>query len=703
LGGGGGGGYNSGAFITNTFGGSGINNGGNGTYANGAAGSGGANTGGGGGGLWIGTAGSGAGGSGIVVIAFPQTAVLSNQSAVLPSNLLTNYNAVLNNASLTTGAYNSTKGAFACKLLNYNYFGPIMTLRHSLDTTGTYTVNFYADVCGNLGTGYLGTGLSVYNWLSGNGANTNYAYVTKWYNQGMDVSFNSATQYTLGSQPVYEVAMGVINYGYTTGYTTGTNLPSWGATGNAFLNLPNGAYPTGDTSFSITNRFGNFVSSNNYFWGGGVNTGTATQNALYYGSTSYNSTWSGSDFGTSTLSIIPNTTVTVKYTTGALGLRYIYVNNTAYSGSGNGAARNQSPLQNYIASTYNNAAYGNNQLYNMYIFQSSLIDADRTLIEATPYTYTLSNIGTITGLLASPVTMTNFVLSWTAVSGAQSYVLFVNGSAYGTVTNGGTVTPSTIGGTWTLNLYAYNATGGLLATGMTGVTMFCFANTTTNSGATKTTNGANTVFTYTSSGTFTVDMGGYASVLIVGGGGAGGAQAAAGGGGAGGLVYFDAIYKPMYLNAGSYTVTVGTGGNNTTTGNGANGLDSVFNSYIAKGGGGGGAGGASANNGGCGGGGGYIAGSGPGGTGGTTTQISYASAYYVGGYAGGLGGGNYVGAGGGGAGGVGQPGVTGNTAGNGGVGYQCNITGSNSFYGGGGGGSQYAGSNQGIGGSGIGG
>ena len=45
---------------------------------------------------------------------------------------------------------------------------------------------------------------------------------------------------------------------------------------------------------------------------------------------------------------------------------------------------------------------------------------------------------------------------------------------------------------------------------------YASASISANSGATKTTNGVYTVFTYTSSGTFTVATGGYVSVLIVG-------------------------------------------------------------------------------------------------------------------------------------------------------------------------------------------
>ena len=123
-------------------------------------------------------------------MAFPQSATIStNAQAVLPPSLYVSgaFNDVLSNdtfsgkkaTTLSAAAYSSVKGAFSCKLINYNYFGPIMTLRYSTDVCGNFTQNFYADVCGNMGTAYLGTGTPVRAWLSSaSGANITYAYVT---------------------------------------------------------------------------------------------------------------------------------------------------------------------------------------------------------------------------------------------------------------------------------------------------------------------------------------------------------------------------------------------------------------------------------------------------------------------------------------------------------------------------------------------
>jgi len=92
--------------------------------------------------------------------------------------------------------------------------------------------------------------------------------------------------------------------------------------------------------------------------------------------------------------------------------------------------------------------------------------------------------------------------------------------------------------------------------------------------------------TFTTSGTLTVTVAGMVRVLIVGGGGAGGQsfinQHCGGGGGGGGVV--DVM---MYLEPGTYAVTVGVGGAAPVSlgSYGSNGSPSVFNGVTAIGGG----------------------------------------------------------------------------------------------------------------------
>ena len=501
--GGGGGGSNAAAGTPATGGGSALNIGGSGGVSYGAPGNGGANTGGGGGGLWAAGTSAGSGGSGIVIIAFPGTAITSNAQAVLPSTILSSgkavdvlsYDTTFNGTKstlLSAGAYASIKGAFSCKLVNYNYFGPVMTLRHSADTNGNYTQNFYADVSGNLGTGYLGTGQSVSAWLTANSANTTYAYVTKWYNQGMDLSFNSATQYTLGSQPIYDVANGLINFGYV---GAGANTPSgWtnsssSSTGvnasnpNAYFKLPDYALPycpsaSYDTSFSYTYRHGNVltgITAATVVGGGTSGTGKAFSAQIYTsGATAYLAEWYYLA-GTSISPYAANSVFSVTYQasgTTTASAEYLYLTqgstvNTISTGLVS-SIRQQTPNNNAIGY---NLAWGNaplnGQLYNMYYFSSSLFNQDRTLVEATPYQY--SAPAAITGLAASSVTATNFALACSAVTNAVNYVIYVNGAYYSTVAAVSNALPLTTitpgyNGPWTVNVYAYNSSNTLLAT-----------------------------------------------------------------------------------------------------------------------------------------------------------------------------------------------------------------------------------------------
>ena len=422
----------------------------------GSGGYGGANTGSGGGGGISGRSLGNAGGSGIVMIAFPSaSAVTSNQSAVLPASIVSSglYSATLNNATLTSLAYNTIKCAYACRLLNYNYFGPIMTLRHNLDTTGINTKNFYSDICGNLGTGYMGTGQSVSTWLSGNGANTTYAFVTKWYNQGMDVSFNCATQYTTTLQPVYDVSNGLLNFGYTTAGTWVT-APQTGC----YFNLPNASFPIGDASLTFVTKVYNSTG-----YGTLYNQGPATANkntVAFVTGGNYIVSHMGNDFSTSS-SFTANNVVSYTYA-GNNGIQKWYKNGTNAASYTAPAAYDISSSYSYIANSPNSGT-GAIQMYYLNVFSSVLNDNDRQIMEATPYSYSV--LPSITGLATSSTT-TTFVLSWTTVANAKSHVLWINGSAfqtYGEVITTGTITPG-VSGAWNINLYAYSATNVLLAT-----------------------------------------------------------------------------------------------------------------------------------------------------------------------------------------------------------------------------------------------
>jgi hypothetical protein len=129
--------------------------------------------------------------------------------------------------------------------------------------------------------------------------------------------------------------------------------------------------------------------------------------------------------------------------------------------------------------------------------------------------------------------------------------------------------------------------------------------TTTPTGSFSDTDGVWNYWVFKSSGTLTVGRSGRVDYLVVAGGGTGSADNTrdnVGAGGAGGV-----IESPEYaqIDAGSYAITIGSGGaaptTSLTTGN--NGSNSSIGSIaIAIGGGGGGTRGANGNDGGCGGG-----------------------------------------------------------------------------------------------------
>ena len=183
------------------------------------------------------------------------------------------------------------------------------------------------------------------------------------------------------------------------------------------------------------------------------------------------------------------------------------------------------------------------------------------------------------------------------------------------------------------------------------------------------------VVKFLADGTFTVPAGATGRILLVAGGGAGGRDCS-GGGGAGGMLEA----SNLVFSAGTYTVTVGAGGqpvnnSNVTGGNGGNTVLAFGGAdlYTAVGGGGGGSWGhVSAANGGSG--------------GGATSNGKGGSGVDGQGYAGGDAG-NRAPAGGGGAGGPGSQGTNFNGPGTaGGPGRVSDITGEEVYYAGGGGG-----------------
>ncbi|NBQ15329.1 MAG: hypothetical protein EBU31_12185, partial [Proteobacteria bacterium] len=368
------------------------------------------------------------------MIAFPYTAVLTNNTAVMAKP----GNDVISGLSAT--GYNSMKCIFGCQLLNYNYFGPVMLLRASNSTSDDrYTANFYADVCGNLGTGYLGTGMSVKAWLASVGANTTYAYVGIWYNQcTSDPSSNHAYQFGAGSQPIYDVSFGCINFGYT-GTAGGVAAPNT----NNWFNIKAGALPFGDASYSYVLKTFNIPNYGGIVFGGKTTTNQGlflgiTSDALY----SFNQNWYNSaNFNvpvSSTNSYAigsQNAVVSALYTSGGgTNSQVMVINGTKYYSSP-GTTRNQDngiAGNNYIGR--DTSYYPNCQLYYLYVSKIALSDADRALLEATPNptpNYRPMSAGVVTYAQKS----NTIGLTWPANPSVASYDVYIENIKYTSTTN----------------------------------------------------------------------------------------------------------------------------------------------------------------------------------------------------------------------------------------------------------------------------
>jgi hypothetical protein len=102
-------------------------------------------------------------------------------------------------------------------------------------------------------------------------------------------------------------------------------------------------------------------------------------------------------------------------------------------------------------------------------------------------------------------------------------------------------------------------------------------------GGSQVVNGSYLVATFTTTGpnSFIINRSGYINMILIAGGGGGGiaSNRTGGGGGAGGYI----LLNNYFINAGSYTVTVGAGGGSATSGS-----NTVFSNYTAIGGGSGG-------------------------------------------------------------------------------------------------------------------
>ena len=321
---------------------------------------------------------------------------------------------------------------------------------------------------------------------------------------------------------------------------------------------------------------------------------------------------------------------------------------THASGGSDAVTIAQSQVTNLTTSLSSKVDYElpvNNQSGTTYIF--TLDDARRliTATNANAKTFTIPPQTSVTWANNSMIRVVNYGAGALTIAGGLGVT--VTNTATTIAQYQGAVAIRTGSDAWTLVPFG----GGAISNAN-------FSNTATG---TYSADGKNYKFiTFTGSGTLSVTKDGFADVVVVGGGGGSGVSQG-GAGGAGGY-----IANTIFINTGTYTVTIGGGGGNGgSTGPGGMGGATRFAMLTAEGGGGGGFQSTAGGSGGSGGGGGQFAGAG-----GAFAQQ-------------GRNGGSNNG-GGGGAGGIGANGFGIGGPGTGGVGLSSSITGSAVFRAGGG-------------------
>lgn len=266
--------------------------------------------------------------------------------------------------SLSSGAKSTANALYSLKPVFSTYTGPIVNLQRSSDNV---TSDFYADKIGDFWTGPNGTGIDYVTWVNGSTAG-----VATWYDQSGNN--NHAIQSTQSSQPRYNDLLKLVDFS--------TNL------NNQLLVLPDGTFPTGDQSYTITLKHGKITYTGaNAFYGSGTSGTNYNVLALdVYGGTGsssyYNLYWWGDDIASTTIPINAGNIITNEYTTGAgTNSRKIYVNGTLNNQGTPNHIRSSTPYTNYIGYGFV-SNYFNGQMYYLSIFSSPLSDADRAIVEA---------------------------------------------------------------------------------------------------------------------------------------------------------------------------------------------------------------------------------------------------------------------------------------------------------------------------------
>lgn len=269
-------------------------------------------------------------------------------------------------------------GAYGVVLLYGGYMGPVMTIRRSSDSV---SANFYADLSGNLGLGYFGSGTSLSTWLS-----TSTAFVTQWWDQTGNA--NHATQSTTANQPTYNTTNNFVTF-----------------TTTSFFNLPNGTHPFNDSPYTYVFKCAIPTATGGIFSGG-----TTVQNQSHSfrrDTNNYMDSWYANNITSSGNTYADNSVISVWYN-GATRKIYKNTNQIATLAS---SGRQQPNTNNVIGKGIDTDLAGG-YIYYMYIAPIDISDVDRNKLEATytnPIVYiapililafenNLNNTGTAVGI-----------------------------------------------------------------------------------------------------------------------------------------------------------------------------------------------------------------------------------------------------------------------------------------------------------------
>jgi hypothetical protein len=254
---------------------------------------------------------------------------------------------------LTNSGRPFVRGAYSLNRLSMGYMGPTIKIRRSSDNA---TLDFYSNKDGIMGSSLDGGGTPLVTWLG-----NSIAYVVTWYDQSG--TSNHANQGNNEYQPIYNQSAMAID-----------SLNS----NSRFLTIPSGTIPTGSIPYSFVFKHGTQQNpSGAYFASSG------TENVVRGASAaSYTNSWGNNAFSfgeTSTKR--PGDTVTIRFNGTT---QWGYINNNL-TGTITRSGMSTSTGTQYLFRDSGNGttSFLNGQLHFVYIFNTSLSDADQITAQTT--------------------------------------------------------------------------------------------------------------------------------------------------------------------------------------------------------------------------------------------------------------------------------------------------------------------------------